>query len=213
MFLNPRGSKGSKLPKTAKNETFWPITFVPYITFSWNSAKTWTKLIYTKFYCPWTWGNSGLWTLGGLKGGPRPAGLFMLSWFIFTRYMRYIYALCDKMVTRPLFIFLVLEFLFLVSLLMNWFVWFFWTGYFHLPVWSPFWDSVWYVFFHYNKLHKRCEPENVDYQGCVWWVGAWWWFIWVGIEFRGDLVTKDLGGISFLAGAPIHFGTMINYWS
>ena len=99
--------------------------------------------------------------------GTTHALLVMLGWFIFTRYMRYIYALCDKMVTRPLFLFLVLEFLFLVSLLMNWFVWFFWTGYFHLPVWSPFWDSAWYVFFHYNKLHKRCEPEDVDYQGCV----------------------------------------------
>ena len=33
VFVNPRGSKGSKLPKTAKNETFWSITFVPYIKF------------------------------------------------------------------------------------------------------------------------------------------------------------------------------------
>ena len=33
VFVNPRGSKGSKLLKTAKNETFWSITFVPYIKF------------------------------------------------------------------------------------------------------------------------------------------------------------------------------------
>ena len=80
----------------------------------------------------------------------------------------------------PMFLFL--EFLFLISLFNELICLIFLDWLFSFTCLIPFLilihsclipslfdsHSVWYVLFHYNKMHKVCETENVHYQGWGW---------------------------------------------